>query len=317
MGESIKKHEENSNMIKEIRASTNAAIRNQGESIKTLEIQIGQMSKVLQKRGFRSLPSSNEANSRDHVKSISTTVEADTNSIRRMRSSQYAVSTPQNSTLMYETRQMTILFPSRLNDYYCEEKKGSYGPVSAMPLSTYLNLGLGELAHTKLTVELADRIVKYPKGVAENILVAIELRRDQVDDLMPITEEGKIIEEVKARNDARPVNKKFGYPIVEDMDPYFDKGIGEVVVGKPFCEVSCMETKRFDGIITIRVNDESVTYQMVWSHPRFKRHTNVQCNKILPLLKIRRRKNGSNTCTLAMRWNGEEKLKKKSNLKTS
>ncbi|GKG33471.1 hypothetical protein Tco_0433630, partial [Tanacetum coccineum] len=71
----------------EIRASTDAAIRNQEESIKTLEIQIGQMSKVLQERGFRSLPSSNEANSRDHVKSISTTVKADMSSIRRMRSS--------------------------------------------------------------------------------------------------------------------------------------------------------------------------------------------------------------------------------------
>ncbi|GKB40115.1 hypothetical protein Tco_0885057, partial [Tanacetum coccineum] len=45
--------------------------------------------------------------------------------------------------------------------------------VSVMPLSTYLNLGLGELAHTKLTVELADRTVKYPKGIAENVLVGI------------------------------------------------------------------------------------------------------------------------------------------------
>ncbi|GJW43586.1 hypothetical protein Tco_0072385 [Tanacetum coccineum] len=51
MAESAKRHEENSNIIKEIRASTDAAIRNQGASIKTLEIQIGQMSKVLQERG--------------------------------------------------------------------------------------------------------------------------------------------------------------------------------------------------------------------------------------------------------------------------
>ncbi|GJR73337.1 hypothetical protein Tco_0085702 [Tanacetum coccineum] len=41
MSESSKRHEENSNMIKKIRASTDAAIRNQGASIKTLEIQIG------------------------------------------------------------------------------------------------------------------------------------------------------------------------------------------------------------------------------------------------------------------------------------
>ncbi|GJS39503.1 pyruvate dehydrogenase (acetyl-transferring) kinase, mitochondrial [Tanacetum coccineum] len=42
MAESAKRHEENSNIIKKIRASTDSAIRNQGASIKTLEIQIGQ-----------------------------------------------------------------------------------------------------------------------------------------------------------------------------------------------------------------------------------------------------------------------------------
>ncbi|GKA27979.1 hypothetical protein Tco_0714147 [Tanacetum coccineum] len=45
--------------------------------------------------------------------------------------------------------------------------------ISVMPLSTYLNLGLGELAHTRLMVELADRTVKYPKGIAENVLVGM------------------------------------------------------------------------------------------------------------------------------------------------
>ncbi|GKB04527.1 putative reverse transcriptase domain-containing protein [Tanacetum coccineum] len=50
-----------------------------------------------------------------------------------------------------------------------------------MPLSTYLNLGLGELAHTKLTVELADRTVKYPKGIAKNVLVGIGKFTSPVD----------------------------------------------------------------------------------------------------------------------------------------
>ncbi|GJZ74274.1 hypothetical protein Tco_0638420 [Tanacetum coccineum] len=72
------RHDENSNLIKEIRAATDAAIRNQGASIKALEIQIGQMGKVLQERGSGSLPSSTETNPRDHVKSISTTVETKT-----------------------------------------------------------------------------------------------------------------------------------------------------------------------------------------------------------------------------------------------
>nr|GEZ56624.1 hypothetical protein [Tanacetum cinerariifolium] len=47
MAESAKRHEENSILIKEIRASMDAAIRNQGASIKALEIQIGQKSKAL------------------------------------------------------------------------------------------------------------------------------------------------------------------------------------------------------------------------------------------------------------------------------
>ncbi|GKA49344.1 hypothetical protein Tco_0742417 [Tanacetum coccineum] len=49
-----------------------------------------------------------------------------------------------------------------------------------MPLSTYLNLGLGELAHTNLTVELADRIVKYPKGIAENVLITLRVGEERI-----------------------------------------------------------------------------------------------------------------------------------------
>ncbi|GKD97068.1 hypothetical protein Tco_1380965 [Tanacetum coccineum] len=128
MSESSKRHEENSNLIKEIRASTDAAIRNQGASIKTLEIQIEQMSKVLHERGFGSLPSSTETNPRDQVKQISTTIEANSHSICRIGSSQYAVSDGQNSTLLYKSRQTTVPFPSRLVNHYCDEKEGNHGP---------------------------------------------------------------------------------------------------------------------------------------------------------------------------------------------
>ncbi|GKD06688.1 retrovirus-related pol polyprotein from transposon TNT 1-94 [Tanacetum coccineum] len=45
--------------------------------------------------------------------------------------------------------------------------------VSVMPFSTYTNLGLGILSHTRLTIELADRTIKQPRGIAENVLVRI------------------------------------------------------------------------------------------------------------------------------------------------
>ncbi|GJY44105.1 hypothetical protein Tco_0432318 [Tanacetum coccineum] len=394
--------------------------------------------------------------------------QADSNSIRRTGSNQYAVSTGQNNTLLYKLRQTTVPFPSRLDNHYCKEE-GNYGPkfteaygashinnaiprkekdlgsftlpcfindfcfdnslvdlgasVSVMPLSTFLNLGLGELAHTRVTVELADRTVKYPKGIAENVLVRIgkftflidfiildmpedvkvplilgrlflstarakidvykrkitltvgekkiifksvkptssiikrvymlslrermeldlearlmgetlvlnrsldpfsedyielndlnepfELRRNQGDDLMPTIKEGEVIEEFRTRdedldtgiddypsycNDDKKIhidykmvykgNNVIGalmnvpifvgtfsvvtdFAVLENMDEYHDEGMGDVIFGEPF----------YNG-------DNEVTYQMVRSHPMFKLHTNEQCNKISPLLKV-------------------------------
>ncbi|GJS56498.1 putative reverse transcriptase domain-containing protein [Tanacetum coccineum] len=43
-----------------------------------------------------------------------------------------------------------------------------------MPFLTYTTLGLGDLAPTKLIVGLADKTVKHPKGIAENVLVGID-----------------------------------------------------------------------------------------------------------------------------------------------
>ncbi|GKB54957.1 hypothetical protein Tco_0905710 [Tanacetum coccineum] len=142
------------------------------------------MSKVLHERGFGSLPSSTEANLRDQLKSISTTIEADSYPIRRIGSSQYTVSTGHNpyseashinnSIPRKEKDPGSFTLPCFINNVCFDNALVDLGAsVSVMPLSIYLNLGLGELAHTKLTVELADRTVKYPKGIAENILVGI------------------------------------------------------------------------------------------------------------------------------------------------
>ncbi|GJT76460.1 retrovirus-related pol polyprotein from transposon TNT 1-94 [Tanacetum coccineum] len=311
--------------------------------------------------------------------------------------------------------------------------------ISVKPLSTYLNLGLRELAHTELTVELAYRTVKYPKGIAENVLVGIdkfvfpvnfiildlpndvkvplilerpflstahakidvfkrkitlrvgdekiifksvkpasslikrvymlslrerieldlearlmgetlvlnrsldplygdyielndlnvplELRRDQVDDLMPTIEEGEVIDEpmiviIKTRNNEsfdeefynsvirdkveikgkNVVGAFMNVPIlvgnfaiithfivVENMDGYRDQDMGDIILGEPFCKASCVEAKRFDGLITIHNGSDNMTYQMARSHPRFKHLSNAQCNKIKPLLKLKRR----------------------------
>ncbi|GJV40389.1 NUDIX hydrolase 6-like protein [Tanacetum coccineum] len=250
--------------------------------------------------------------------------QADLSLIRRIGSNQYAISTGQNSTLLYKSRQTTILFPSHLEDHYCEEE-GNYGPkfmeayeashinsaipqkekdpgsftlpcfindfcfdnafvnlgasVSVMPFLTYLNLGLDELAHTRLTVELADRTVKYPKGIAENVLVGIGKFIFPIDFIIL-----DMTEDINAK--IMDLQEKYYFKILEDMDAYRDEGIGNVIVGEPFLREVGIIAKQFDGMITIYNGNDEVTYQMVRSRLRFKNHTNKQCNKILPLLKV-------------------------------
>ncbi|GJU25066.1 hypothetical protein Tco_1163687 [Tanacetum coccineum] len=186
MAESAKRHEENSNIINGIRASTDATIRNQGASIKTIEIQIIKMSKVLQERGFGSLPSSTETNPRDQVKSISTT-KADFSRIRRIGCGPYAILGTQHRSLFSKT----VPFPGRLQNFACDDWRepqdvkilDAYdhtlpqkekdlesftlpsfihnicfdkalvdlgASVSVMPFSTYTNLGLLTLGYPQL-----------------------------------------------------------------------------------------------------------------------------------------------------------------------
>ncbi|GJR73336.1 hypothetical protein Tco_0085701 [Tanacetum coccineum] len=198
--------------------------------------------------------------------------------IRHIGSSQYAVSAQQNSKLMFESIRTTIPFLSRLNDYYCDEKKGLYGlqcldghsygathvndslprkekdpgsftltccinnvcfkhaftdlgaSVSVMPLSTYLNLGLGELSHTKLTVELANKTVKHPKGIAKNVLVGIG---------------------------------KFVFPvdfIILDMPE--DVKV-PLILGRPFLSTAYAKIDVFKRKITLRVGDEKIIFKSV------------------------------------------------------
>ncbi|GJS72802.1 hypothetical protein Tco_0705643 [Tanacetum coccineum] len=76
------------------------------------------------------------------------------------------------------------------------------------------------------------------------------------------------------------------FAVLENIEDYRDEGMGDVIFGEPFLREVGIKARRFEGMITLYKGDDEVTYQMVRSHPRFKRHTNEQCNKILPLLMV-------------------------------
>ncbi|GKE68440.1 hypothetical protein Tco_1526512, partial [Tanacetum coccineum] len=181
-----------------------AAIRNQGASIKTLEIQIGQMSKFDEKKGSyrpQFLESYSEASHID-------------NSIHRKEKD------PGSFTLPYFIN--SVCFDNALVNLGAS--------VSVMPLLTYLNLGLGELAHTNLIVELADRTVKYPKGIAENVLVGIG---------------------------------KFVFPvdfIILDMPEDIKVSL---ILGRPFLSIAHAKIDVFKRKITLRIGEERIIFKSV------------------------------------------------------
>ena len=63
--------------------------------------------------------------------------------------------------------------------------------VNLLPYSVYKQLGLGELKPINITLSLADRSVKIPKGIVEDVLVKVDKFYYQVDfvvlDTEPIT----------------------------------------------------------------------------------------------------------------------------------
>jgi hypothetical protein len=46
--------------------------------------------------------------------------------------------------------------------------------MNLSPYSVYLQLGLGELKPTSMTIQLANRSVKRPRGIIEDVLIKVD-----------------------------------------------------------------------------------------------------------------------------------------------
>ncbi|XP_071696955.1 uncharacterized protein [Rutidosis leptorrhynchoides] len=62
--------------------------------------------------------------------------------------------------------------PCLLGDLACMRALADLGAsINLMPYSIYLKLAHGELRPTRMAIQLADRSIKYPRGIIENMLV--------------------------------------------------------------------------------------------------------------------------------------------------
>ncbi|XP_059438764.1 uncharacterized protein LOC132171460 [Corylus avellana] len=60
--------------------------------------------------------------------------------------------------------------------------------VNLLPYSVYVQLGLRELKPTSTTLQLADRSVKVPRGIVEDVLIKVDKFYFPVDFIVPDTE---------------------------------------------------------------------------------------------------------------------------------
>ncbi|KAJ0438459.1 putative retrotransposon gag domain, aspartic peptidase domain superfamily [Helianthus annuus] len=101
--------------------------------------------------------------------------------------------------------------------------------INLMPYSFYEKLGLGELKPSRMTLSLADKSVKYPRGVVENLLVKVD---------------------------------RFVFPadfVVLDMEA--DEKV-PLIFGRPFLNTAKALIDVFLGTITLRAGDESVVFEV-------------------------------------------------------
>ncbi|KAI5339036.1 hypothetical protein L3X38_018308 [Prunus dulcis] len=112
--------------------------------------------------------------------------------------------------------------------------------INLMPYSVYLQLGLGGLKATTISLQLADRSVKYPKGIVEDILV-------QVDKLI--------------------LPADF---VVLDMEeaPLHDHEL-PILLGRPFMATAKTIIDVQNGLLTMTVLGETVQFKVFesLSHP--------------------------------------------------
>ncbi|VVA32707.1 PREDICTED: LOW QUALITY PROTEIN, partial [Prunus dulcis] len=112
--------------------------------------------------------------------------------------------------------------------------------INLMPYSVYLQLGLGGLKATTISLQLADRSVKYPRGIVEDILV-------QVDKLI--------------------LPADF---VVLDMEeaPLHDREL-PILLGRPFMATAKTIIDVQNGLLTMTVLGETVQFKVFesLSHP--------------------------------------------------
>ncbi|KAK5838672.1 hypothetical protein PVK06_007407 [Gossypium arboreum] len=115
--------------------------------------------------------------------------------------------------------------------------------INLMPYKMFKQLGLGEPKPTRMSIQLVDRFVKYPRGIIEDVLVKVD---------------------------------KFIFPIdfvVLDIDEDVEVPL---ILGHPFLATARAIIDVGDGELVLRVGDEEIIFK-IYDAMRFSREQDDSC----------------------------------------
>ncbi|CAH9138304.1 unnamed protein product [Cuscuta epithymum] len=124
----------------------------------------------------------------------------------------------------------SFLVPCSIENFKFNNALADLGAsINLMPSSVVMKLGLGELKPTRMSLQLADRSVKYPKGILEDVLVRVD---------------------------------KFIFPVdfvVMDMEEDRETAL---ILGRPFLATARALVDVADGSLSLRVGDDVCTFKL-------------------------------------------------------
>ncbi|KAK5824909.1 hypothetical protein PVK06_019696 [Gossypium arboreum] len=139
-------------------------------------------------------------------------------------------------TKLKDPRSFTI--PCLIVNLNIEKALADLGPsINLMSYKRFKQLGLGEPKPTRMSIQLADRSVKYPRGIIEDVLVKVD---------------------------------KFIFPVdfvVLDMDEDVEVPL---ILGRPFLATTRAVIDVGDGKLVLTVGDEEMIFE-IYDAMRFSR----------------------------------------------
>ena len=100
---------------------------------------------------------------------------------RKLEEHETVMLTEESSTILQKKRppklkdQESFTIPCTIGQSYFDRALCDLGAsINLMALSVFRKLGLGEVKPTTISLQLADRFIKYPRGVIEDVLVKVD-----------------------------------------------------------------------------------------------------------------------------------------------